>query len=151
MLKKEQRTSILSHCWVFPWKIATILSSTIFWIKLKTSFLPHFPLYTISAFLDIQFSSDQSLSCVRLFATPHTAACQASLSITSSRILFKFMSSRQWYHPTISSSVIPFSSCLQSFSGSGSLQWVSCLHQEAKVLAFQLQHQLGWIFRAAFL
>ena len=31
-----------------------------------------------------QFSSVQSLSCVRLFVTPWTAACQASLSITSS-------------------------------------------------------------------
>ena len=28
----------------------------------------------------------------------------------------------QWCHPTISSSVIPFSSCLQSFPGSGSFQ-----------------------------
>ena len=28
--------------------------------------------------------------------------------------------SSQWYHPTISSSVIPFSSCLQSFPASGS-------------------------------
>ena len=26
----------------------------------------------------------------------------------------------RWYHPTISSSVVPFSSCLQSFAGSGS-------------------------------
>ena len=32
----------------------------------------------------------------------------------------------QWSHPTISSSVIPFSSCLQSFSASGSfpMSWV---------------------------
>ena len=29
-----------------------------------------------------------------------------------------------WCHPTISSSVIPFSSCLQSFPASGSFQWV---------------------------
>ena len=28
----------------------------------------------------------------------------------------------QWCHPTISSSVVPFSSCLQSFPASGSLQ-----------------------------
>ena len=28
----------------------------------------------------------------------------------------------RWYHPTISSSVIPFSSCLQSFPASGSFQ-----------------------------
>ena len=36
--------------------------------------------------------SVQSLSCVRLFVTPWTAACQASLSITSSRRLPKLMS-----------------------------------------------------------
>jgi len=34
----------------------------------------------------------QSLSCVRLFATPWTAACQASLSITISRSLLKLTS-----------------------------------------------------------
>ena len=39
-----------------------------------------------------------------------------------------------WCHPTISSSVIPFSSCLQSFPASGLLQWVSSSHQVAKVL-----------------
>ena len=39
-----------------------------------------------------QFSSVQSLSCVRLFATPWTAARQASLSITNSRSLPKPMS-----------------------------------------------------------
>ena len=32
----------------------------------------------------VQFSSIQSLSCVRLFVTPWIAACQASLSITNS-------------------------------------------------------------------
>ena len=39
-----------------------------------------------------QFSSIQSLNHVQLFATPWTAAQQASLSITSSRNLLKFMS-----------------------------------------------------------
>ena len=39
-----------------------------------------------------QFSSVQSLSCVRLFVTPWTAARQAFLSITNSRSLLKFMS-----------------------------------------------------------
>ena len=38
------------------------------------------------------FSSVQSLSSVRLFATPWTAAHQASLSITNSRRLLKLMS-----------------------------------------------------------
>ena len=36
--------------------------------------------------------SVQSLSCGRLFATPWTAACQASLSITNSQSLLKYMS-----------------------------------------------------------
>ena len=39
-----------------------------------------------------QISSVQLLSCVRLFATPWTAACQVSLSVTNSRSLFKLMS-----------------------------------------------------------
>ena len=39
----------------------------------------------------IEYSSVQLLSCVRLFATPRTAACQASLSITSSCGLLKLM------------------------------------------------------------
>ena len=38
-----------------------------------------------------QFSSVQSLSCVRFFATPWTAAHQVSLSITNSRSLLKLM------------------------------------------------------------
>ena len=38
-----------------------------------------------------QFSSSQSLSHVQLFVTPWTAVHQASLSITSSQSLFKFM------------------------------------------------------------
>ena len=42
--------------------------------------------------LPFQFSSIQSLSRVRLFVTPWTAARQASLSITNSRSLLKFMS-----------------------------------------------------------
>ena len=39
-----------------------------------------------------KFSLVQSLSRVRLFATPWTAACQASLSITNSWSLLKLMS-----------------------------------------------------------
>ena len=40
----------------------------------------------------IEISSVQSLSHVRLFATPWTAACQVSLSITNSRSLLRLMS-----------------------------------------------------------
>ena len=40
----------------------------------------------------VQFSSVQSLSRVRLFATPWITACQASLSITNSRRSLRLMS-----------------------------------------------------------
>ena len=66
------------------------------------------------------FISVQSLSTVRLFQTPRTAAHQAYLSITNSGVCPNSCPSSQWCHPTISSSVDPFSSCLQSFSASGS-------------------------------
>ena len=42
--------------------------------------------------LSYQFSSVQSLSHIRFFATPWTTALQASLSITNSQSLLKFMS-----------------------------------------------------------
>ena len=60
----------------------------------------------------------------------------------------------RWSHPTILSSVGPFSSRLQSFSVSdqGLFKWFSSSHQVAKVLEFQLQHQsFQWIFRTDFL
>jgi len=60
--------------------------------------------------------------------------------------------SSQWCHTTISPSVILFSSCPQSLPASGLFQWVGSLHQVAKVLGFQLQHQsFQWIFRTDFL
>ena len=65
-----------------------------------------------------QYSSVQSLSRVWLFATPWTAACQASLPITNSQSLLKPMS----IESVMSSSVVPFFSCLQSFPASGSFQ-----------------------------
>ena len=72
--------------------------------------------------IPIQFSSVQLLSRVRLFVTPWTAACQASLTITNSRSLLKLiltsiesvMPSR---HPFLCH---PFSSCPQSLPALGS-------------------------------
>ena len=56
----------------------------------------------------------------------------------------------QWCHPTVSPSVIPFSSCSQSLPASGAFQWVGLLHQVPKVL--ELQHQSSqWISRVDFL
>ena len=85
--------------------------------ELSTDSLGFFP--TCWKCGSVQFSSFQSLSCVWLFATPWTAACQASLSITNSwRLCPNSCPLSWWCHLTISSSVVPFSSCLQSFPAS---------------------------------
>ena len=83
-------------------------------------------------------SSVQLLSRVRLFVTPWITACQASLSITSSRSSLRLMSieSVMPSHPLLSPSPpAPNLSQHQSL-----FQWVNSSHQVAKVLEFQLQH-----------
>ena len=70
----------------------------------------------------VQFSSVQSLSRVWLFGTPWATAHQASLSISNSPNYSNSCPLSQWCHSTISSSVIPFSSHLQSFPASRSFQ-----------------------------
>ena len=56
----------------------------------------------------------------------------------------------QWCHPTILSSVVP-SPTFNLSQHQGLFKWVSSLHQVAKVLEFQLQHQsFQWIFRTDF-
>ena len=67
----------------------------------------------------VQFSSVAQL-CLTL--CPWTTAHQASLSITTCRVYPNSCPLSWWCHPTISSSVVPFSSCLQSFPASGSFQ-----------------------------
>ena len=52
--------------------------------------------------------------------TPWTAACQASCPKPSPRACSNSRPLRWWCHLAILSSVVPFSSCLQSFPASGS-------------------------------
>ena len=82
----------------------------------------------------------QLLSRAQLFVIPWTAACQDSLSITNSHSLLRLMSIK---------SVMPFNLILCRplllplfiFPSIRGFSNVSSLHQEAKVLDFQLQHQ----------
>ena len=60
--------------------------------------------------------------------------------------------SNLWYHPTVSSSVIPFSPCLQSCPASVSFLMSQFFISGGKVLEFQLYHQsFQWISRTNFL
>ena len=95
------------------------------------------------------FSSVQLLSRVQLFATPWTAAHEASLSITNSQSLLKLsvhcVSNAIQPSPPLSS---PSPPAFNLFQCQGLFQQVSSWHQVTKVLEFQLQHQsFQWIFR----
>ena len=99
--------------------------------------------------LSCQFSSVQSLSCIRLFATPWTAACQASLSITSSQSVPRPMSIESVMpsnHLILCRPLLLLPSIFPSIS-------VNSSHQVARVLELQLQHQsfqlrtLSWLLR----
>ena len=98
-------------------------------------------------------SSVQSLSRIQLFATPWTAACQASLSITSSWSLLKLVSIESVMssnHLILCRPLLLLPSIFPSIRVF--FQSVSSSHQVAKVLEFQLQHQsFQSIFRTDFL
>ena len=86
--------------------------------------------------LILRVSSAQSLSHVRLFATPWTAACQDSLSLTNSWSMLTHVhqvgDGIQPSHPLM----FP---CLPAFNRSqhqGLFQWVSSSHQVAKYWSF---------------
>ena len=103
---------------VFPTKICESPNSWYLWIWpcLEIGPLQIEP----SEEVMLDFSSVQLLSCVQLFAT-HEHARPPCPSPTP-RVHPNSCSLSWWCHPTISSSVDPFSSCPQSFPASGSFQ-----------------------------
>ena len=101
--------------------------------------------------IGIKISSVQSLSWVWLFATPPTAAHQASLSITNSQSLLKLMSIMSVmpsYHLILCHPLLLPPSIIHSLH-QGLFKWVHSSHQ---VSEFQFQHQsFQWIFKTDFL
>ena len=103
--------------WHDTWQ-AGLLFFFFFFLKTLNKFLETVSFFTTLSHMKV---SVQSFSCVQLFATPWTEACQAFLSITNSQSLLKFMSINLMMpsnHLNLLSS--PFSSCRQSFPASGS-------------------------------
>ena len=78
------------------------------------------------------------VSCVQLFATPWTATQRPPWPSQSTGACSNSCPLSQRYHPTISSSVVPFLSCLQSFPASGSFPVSRLFTLVAKIL--ELQH-----------
>ena len=86
------------------------------------------------------FNSVQSFSHVRLFATSWTTARQAPRPSPTPGIYPNSCPLSWWCHPTISSSVVPFSSCPQSFPASG------CLILElSKMKKKSFWSTIGWL------
>ena len=73
-------------------------------------------------FCSVQFSSFQSLSCIWLFATHGLQHARPPYSSPTPGTYSNSCPLSRWCYPTNSSSVIPFSSCPQAFSASGSFQ-----------------------------
>ena len=96
--------------WHFPWT----LNST-FFVKFFIIFNSKIFLMKTS-YSSVQFSSVQSLSRVQFLATPWTA----TRPLPAPRVHSNPCPPSRWCHPAISSSVVPFSSCLQTFPASGS-------------------------------
>ena len=69
---------------------------------------------------EVQFSSVQSLSRVRLFVTHESQHTRPPCPSPTPGVHPNSCPSSRWCHPAISSSVIPFSSCPQSLPASGS-------------------------------
>ena len=101
-------------------------------------------LYGIS--LNHQFSSVQLLSRVRLFATPWTIARQTSLSITNSWSSPKPVSIESVMPSSISSSVVPFSSCPQSFPASESFQMSQLFVSGSQSIGVSISTTMSRIF-----
>ena len=99
-----------------------------------------------NAIITLTIFSSFTQSCPTL-CDPMAAAWQASLSISNSQSLLKLMSIEP-SHPLSS----PSPPALNLSQHQSLFQWVSSLHQVAKVLELQLQHQsFQWIFKTDFL
>ena len=115
----------------------TIYTYPLFWRILshlghhRAEYWVEFPLL----YSRLSFHSIESLSRVRLFATPRLQHTRLPCPSPTPRAYSDSCPSCWWCHPTISSSVVSFSSHLQSFPGSGSFQMSQLF---AKVLEFQL-------------
>ena len=77
----------------------------------------HWVSFTFMAF---EFNSVQSLNCVWLFATPELQHARPPCPSPTPGVYPNSNPLSQWCHPTISFSVVPFSSCLQCCPASGS-------------------------------
>ena len=130
----------LGHCWKNCHKIGTTRFS---YFTLKK------PILFFFFFSFVVFSLSVVSDSLWPHGLQHTRLPCPSLSLG---VCSNSCALSQWCHPTISASVSPSPPALHLFQHQGLFQWVGSLHQVAKILELQLQHQsFQWIIRVDFL
>ena len=99
------------------------------WVYILSPFL--FNLYT--EFSSVQFSCWVVSDSLWPYRLQHTRPCCPS---PTPRLYLNSCPLSQWCHPTISSSVVPFSSRLQSFPASRSFQMSQCFASGGQSICF---------------
>ena len=108
------------------------------WATWETQYIGSFLSFSCYVMSD-SFVAVQLPSHVWLFATPWTAAHQASWPSLSPGICSNLHPLNRRYHPTISSSVPPSPPTLNLSQYQGLFQWIGSPHQVVKIS--ELQHQ----------
>ena len=153
------------------------ISSLIHWLSRSILFYLHvfenFPIFfsLISNFIPLWFEKMHDSFSILKLLNCFMASVQFSRSVVSDslrphglqharppcpsptpRVYSNSCPLSQWCHPTILSSVGPFSSCPQSFPPSGSFQMSQLFASGGQSMEFQLKHQpFQWTFRTDFL
>ena len=141
--------------WAFVDKVMSLLFSML--SRLVITFLPRSKRLLISwlqspsavIFSSVQFSRSVVSDSLRLHESQHTRPpCHHQLPESTQTHVHRVDDAIQPSNPLLS----PPPPALNLSQHQGLFKWVHSLHQVAKVLEFQLQHQsLQWIFRTDFL
>ena len=116
-LQSKTRNTVYWKCLQELWNSINLKASSEMTDTGETARLPSCLSWTVDA-----LSSVQSLNCVQLFWPHRPQYARPPCPSPTPRVYSNSSPLSWWRHPTISSSVVPFSSCLQSFPTSGSFQ-----------------------------
>ena len=118
------------QCQTLFWGVSKSLQMVIAVMKLKDAYSLEEKLWP-TWFCSVQFSHSVMSDSLRAHEPQHT---RTSCPSPTPGVYPNPCLSSQWYHPSVSSSAVPFSFCPPSFSASGLFKWVSSSHKMAKLL-----------------
>ena len=116
-LQSKTRNTVYWKCLQELWNSINLKASSEMTDTGETARLPSCLSWTVDA-----LSSVQSLNCVQLFWPHRPQYARPPCPSPTPRVYSNSSPLSWWRHPTISSSVVPFSSYPQSLSASGSFQ-----------------------------